>query len=621
MQQSLAMNGTNGNHESNGIHMSDDVNHDETYMDDVNSSCRPVNANLTQSGLDRRELVRIIVQAIEGLGYSNSARLLESEANVEAMAVSMRRLRDCVLHGRWDMLESVLGEIDAFKSEEDAKAARFVLYEQKFLELLESMRTADALECLRNDLTRLSPDPKLLHKLPLLCMCTSPEEVRSHAGWPGAGSKSRKAVLEKLQRYIPSNELLQENRLENLLCQTIAQQKENTMFPYTKKPQVSLLEDMVHCQERMPQKILHCLEGHEDEVWFVQFSHHGHFLASASRDSSVIIWRIGALMAGDCTKEEVILHRLKGHTTMICYLSWAPNDRSLLSCGDDRSIRLWDVKTGRCTRVFHKHTEPITSLAWMPHGRSFVSGAHDCKLYEWNVETGSCIASYPVSKHVNDIVVSKDGKVLIATCSDNAIQIFDTTSKEQVDSMNEPVSVTSLFLSNDGQSLLIGTNSNENADMQDPEMHIWNLKSMKIEQTFKGFKQTRYIIRGCFGGHNQMLVLSGSEDNLVYMWERKTGKLLAQLEGHSNTVNTISCSEVNGNLFATGSDDQSILVSSAFPYTNEREGLDFAVDHAVRFSKWIEAETNQIYIYRCILPLHLNRALQIWGPGITTEET
>lgn len=560
MSQSSAMNGNDVNTTGNGMHPNGDEN--GNVMDDANSSDSLNDHDCTERGLDRNQLVRIIVQAIDSLGYSDSARTLEKEASVEAMSLQMRRLRDCVLLGRWDQLEHVLSEVTVFKSESDARAARFVLYEQKFLELLEAGQTAQALECLRNDLTRLSRDPNLLHKLPLLCMCTTPDEVREHARWPGAGSESRASVLQKLQSYVPSNELLQENRLENMLCQAILYQKQIAMFPYTKQREASLLEDMVHCEDLLPRKILHKLEGHSDEVWFVQFSHDGEYLSSASKDGSAIIWKSRALLAGECETSNAMLHKLEGHSLTICFLSWSPTDKYLLSCGEDHTLRLWDVKSGRCVRVFDRHVGQITACAWMPHGRSFVSGAHDSTIYEWNVDSGECIASYAATARVNDVSISKDGKLLIATCSDNGIQIFDTTAKTQIAAMKEKVSITSIFLSSDSESLLVNTNSSEDPKMQEPEIHIWSMRDMEIRQKFKGFKQTKYVIRGCFGGHQQMLVLCGSEDHMVYIWERKSRELIAKLEGHQGTVNTVACSEADGNLIASGSDDKTVIVGS-----------------------------------------------------------
>lgn len=555
--RAVSMNGTNSS--GNGVHQLAHYTLDDSNS---NSSDRPSSptAALTERGLDRNELVRIIVQAIDELGYPTSARLLENEAGVKAMSQQMQTLRDCILLGKWDQLESVLEQVTVFKSDADARAARFVLYEQKFLELLEAGHTADALECLRNDLTRLSPDPKLLHKLPLLCMCTTPLEVRNHADWPGAGLRSRTAVLEKLQRYIPASELLQENRLENLLCQTLEQQKRCTMFPDARQGRVSLLEDMVHCEVRVPSKILYCLEGHTDEVLFVQFSHQGEFLASASKDSSVIIWKSHALEEGHCSKDEAIFHRLQGHSEMVSFLSWSPCDKRLLSCGDDRTIRLWNVQTGECAHIFEKHTNQITACAWMPGGKTFVSGAHDFNIFEWNADTGECISWYDVRAHVNDIAVSKDGRMLIATCSNNFIRIFDTRTKEQISSMKESANITSIFLSNDANFLLVNNNSQGDSDMEGPEIHIWSLREKTIIETFEGFKQTRFVIRSCFGGHNQMLVLCGSEDHLVHIWKRRTGDLIAQLRGHEGSVNTVACSEANENLFASGSDDKTVII-------------------------------------------------------------
>lgn len=34
------------------------------------------------------------------------------------------------------------------------------------------------------------------------------------------------------------------------------------------------------------------LDAHDDEVWFVQFSHNGKYLASASNDRTAIIWEV-----------------------------------------------------------------------------------------------------------------------------------------------------------------------------------------------------------------------------------------------------------------------------------------------------------------------------------------
>jgi WD40 repeat protein len=38
--------------------------------------------------------------------------------------------------------------------------------------------------------------------------------------------------------------------------------------------------------------MLQVLRAHHDEVWFIQFSNNGKYLASASNDKSAIIWEV-----------------------------------------------------------------------------------------------------------------------------------------------------------------------------------------------------------------------------------------------------------------------------------------------------------------------------------------
>lgn len=553
--------------------------------------------SLTPLGLNRQELVRLLVQSMDSLGYSQSARSLEKEAGVQSMTSDMRTLRDCILNGHWDILETVLDSLNVFKSEKDANSARFVLYEQKFLELLEARKTAEALNCLRNHLTRLSPDPKLFNKLPLLCLCATPDEVREHAGWPGAGMVSRLSVLKKLYKFIPSYHLLQENRLESLLWQTLDVQKRKTMFPYTKQKYISLLEDMEHSNKRVPRSLLFKLHAHTDEVWYVQFSHSGDYLASASKDTCIIIWDIQSLLLStssnlttatnniNCDEEfckKYILKKLQGHTETISCLSWSPrnerdgdkSDKRLLSCGYDKTIRLWNVETGECTRVFEGHTKEITACKWLPDGIHFISGSADKKIYEWDSRTGTTTSTYEANAHVNDLTLSKDGLKLIATSSDYTIQIFNTETKKEEIVMKECVSVTCLYLSNmnNDHLLVVTNNGNEVPEIKGAEIHVWRLSDQSIIERFKGFKQSRYVIRGCFAGFEGMFVICGSEDCLVYVWERGTGQLINRLEGHQGTVNTVAVSEADDHLFASGSDDKSIIIWGVVD--QDRQGVD-----------------------------------------------
>jgi platelet-activating factor acetylhydrolase IB subunit alpha len=53
-----------------------------------------------------------------------------------------------------------------------------------------------------------------------------------------------------------------------------------------------------------------------------------------------------------------------GHDNWVRALVFHPNGQLLLSACDDKTIRIWDLKTGRCTKTIEAHDHFVTSLAW-----------------------------------------------------------------------------------------------------------------------------------------------------------------------------------------------------------------------------------------------------------------
>ena len=45
-------------------------------------------------------------------------------------------------------------------------------------------------------------------------------------------------------------------------------------------------------RSHFPSETVHTLRAHNEEVWFVQFSHNGSHLASGSKDGNIIIWSV-----------------------------------------------------------------------------------------------------------------------------------------------------------------------------------------------------------------------------------------------------------------------------------------------------------------------------------------
>jgi WD40 repeat protein len=55
----------------------------------------------------------------------------------------------------------------------------------------------------------------------------------------------------------------------------------------------------------------------------------------------------------------------------------------LASGGWDKTIRLWDVATGRCLEVLEGHARPVYAIAFSSDGHWLASGSEDQTVKLW----------------------------------------------------------------------------------------------------------------------------------------------------------------------------------------------------------------------------------------------
>jgi WD40 repeat protein len=64
-------------------------------------------------------------------------------------------------------------------------------------------------------------------------------------------------------------------------------------------------------------------------------------------------------------------------------------DGAMIAVGvEDRSVRLWDVKTGRERRTLRGHRDLVNSIAFSPDGKRLATGSYDKSVRVWDVQTG-----------------------------------------------------------------------------------------------------------------------------------------------------------------------------------------------------------------------------------------
>jgi hypothetical protein len=180
---------------------------------------------------------------------------------------------------------------------------KFLLLEQKFLELISKGNRMNALKVLQAELSVLKHNQPRIHELSSYLMLSDVDEIarvtKSHLGSKATDDQARLDLMHRLQAFIPTSVMLPAKRLNTLLEQSQEFQTDrclrhslktgNGILPPALDPSF-LCRDHKCGEDDFPSETIQILTDHDEEVWFCKFSPDGLKLASGGKDKHVNIF-------------------------------------------------------------------------------------------------------------------------------------------------------------------------------------------------------------------------------------------------------------------------------------------------------------------------------------------
>jgi len=316
------------------------------------------------------------------------------------------------------------------------------------------------------------------------------------------------------------------------------------------------------------------LGGHAAGVRAVTFSPDDLYIASASNDLTIRIWRNGGkaealpLPAADNSNKDISsqimsdICELTGHTDWVHSVSVSPDGTFIVSSSSDRSIRIWDIQTGK-ERLppLHGHTGRVYSVTISPDGRLVASGSEDKSVRLWDVQTGVAVGQ-PMQGHsdfVNAVVFSPDALWLASGSADKTVRIWDVATRRSLDL--SPLEcrnlVISVAFSPNGQLVAAGDDSGS--------ISLWNSETGQPAREPLDTSTTLAVSIG-FSPEGSYVAACGFSDDcgdsFVQTLDISTGEKVLNLSGHTDGVRSVAYSS-NGRFIATGSDDRTVRLWDA----------------------------------------------------------
>ncbi|MDZ8050902.1 MAG: protein kinase domain-containing protein [Aulosira sp. ZfuVER01] len=323
------------------------------------------------------------------------------------------------------------------------------------------------------------------------------------------------------------------HRLQNSLLSRLSQQNNhsrNSEAVLGQQPKMTLRKI----------SLANTLQGHENGILSVAISPDGRLFASNS-DRTIKLWDIA-------TGKEIFT--LNGHTQRVNVVAISPNGKTLVSGSDDNTIKVWNLSTGKVIHTLIGHSDSVHTLVISPDGTTLASGSDDNTIKVWNLETGEHLRTLAGHEFwVRSMAISPDGKILASGSFDKTIKLWNLSKGYAIRTLKgDDKTITALAISPDGRTLASAN--------RDRIIKLWNLSTGKEIRTLIGHDTT--VTSLAISPDGQTLA-SGSRDRTIKLWNLFTGEEFLTLTGHTNTVTSLSISP-DGKTLISGSEDNTIKI-------------------------------------------------------------
>ncbi|MBF0226221.1 MAG: OmpA family protein [Desulfobacterales bacterium] len=251
--------------------------------------------------------------------------------------------------------------------------------------------------------------------------------------------------------------------------------------------------------------------------------------------------RVEIISLGSSSAEPILTIEPGGHKSLIKKIIFTKDGKYLISAGEDKWIRVWDINKETTTRLLlgqkgNGNVGKIYDIAISPDEKILAAGGFfaeedmlhtamigEIRLYDFT--TGKIIGS--LKGHSNTIfslVFSPDGKILASASSDSTIRLWDIkTRKLSMVLQGHETAINQIAFSPDGKRIA--------SVSDDITMRLWDVTTGKCIAIGKNHEQRIHSIAW---DTKDRFIVTASADNTIMLWDSKNGSFIKVLAKEEN---------------------------------------------------------------------------------------
>ncbi|KAI1716221.1 WD domain, g-beta repeat domain-containing protein [Ditylenchus destructor] len=216
------------------------------------------------------------------------------------------------------------------------------------------------------------------------------------------------------------------------------------------------------------------------------------------------------------------------HRSFVNSLQYDSPSGQLFTAGSDSVIRRWDIANAEkgnknaFLQAMEHHCDWVNDIVLCSEGSRLISASSDTTVKVWNARSGSCLSTLRTHKDAVKCLAyapnTTNGELVASAGLDKSIYLWDVSTLTKVTALNNTVTTSSL----------------------------------------RGSKSSIYsLAMNTFG----TVIIAGSTENVLRVWDPRTCQKIAKLRGHSDNIRSIVVDR-DGTMCLSASSDGTIRLWS-----------------------------------------------------------